>query len=138
MTNPLTSAAEPLGPSGPSMGLPFRVILIVCVLLIIRGIIIRRRRRELDQTAFVLWVIIWGAIGVVCVFPGTTSVLARWLGIGRGLDVVLSASVAAIFFLLFRVIARLERMERDLTRIVRQLALHPGRETEVTTSEPGD
>ncbi len=48
--------------------------------------------------------------------------------VGRGLDVVLTASVAALFYLVFRVIARLERMERDLTKIVREMAIRPDRE----------
>ncbi len=56
-------------------------------------------------------------------WPGSTSLLASFLGIGRGTDLVIYISLAVIFFLIFRLNVKLEMVNRDLTKMVRHEAL---------------
>jgi hypothetical protein len=55
--------------------------------------------------------------------PETATFLARSLGVGRGADVVIYLSVAALFYLQFRLFGRLEDHERQITALTRELAL---------------
>jgi hypothetical protein len=105
-----------------------RILLILYVLFAVRGLFVRRRRRELGPREFVLWLILWVAIGIAVAFPDTTTLVAEKLGIGRGLDLLLVLAVVALFYVLFRVIARLEQLERDLTTVVREIAIRSARE----------
>jgi hypothetical protein len=81
------------------------------------------RQRKIGGMAFLIWLFLWTGFAVVVLFPGTAVVLAHLLGISRGVDLALYLSVILIFFLLFRIYVRLEQVDRQITQIVRAVAL---------------
>jgi hypothetical protein len=70
-----------------------------------------------------LWMLFWVCVVVVAVHPDTTGLFARWLGVGRGVDIAMYLSILMIFYLLFRSFAKIEDLDRQLTRVVRADAL---------------
>lgn len=83
----------------------------------------RFRRGRLSRLQLLLWSLLWVGIIAVVLRPETASFLARSLGVGRGSDVVVYLSVAALFYLQFRLFGRLEDHERQITALTRELAL---------------
>lgn len=83
----------------------------------------RFRRGNLNLKQLVLWSLLWAAVIVVVLRPETASDVARRLGVGRGADVVVYLSIAALFYLQFRLFARVEDQERQITKLARELAL---------------
>jgi hypothetical protein len=43
--------------------------------------------------------------------------------VGRGVDLVIYISVLILFYLIFRTLVRLDKIEKDITKIVREVAL---------------
>ncbi len=72
-----------------------------------------------------LWSLLWIAGAVLVLWPGVSSRLAAAVGVGRGVDLVVYIAILAIFYLLFRIIVRIERIEHSITDIVRKDALAP-------------
>ena len=68
-----------------------------------------------------LTVLATAAVGIL--WPGATQVAAEALGIGRGADVVLYLSVLALLAISFYFHARTADLQRQVTELVRQLAL---------------
>jgi hypothetical protein len=69
------------------------------------------------------WSALW-ALGLAFVlFPDLTSIVASAVGVGRGVDVVVYAAIILLFYLVFRIYLRLDRMEREITVLVRQLSV---------------
>lgn len=65
--------------------------------------------------------------------PNSLTKLANFFGIGRGADLVLYVGLVAVFYFIFRIYVRLEKMERNITKIVRDDTLefrecHPEKE----------
>lgn len=83
----------------------------------------RFRRGGITLKQLALWTLLWGAVVAVVLRPETASEVARRLGVGRGADVVVYLSIAALFYLQFRLFARLEDQERQITKLARELAL---------------
>jgi len=83
----------------------------------------RFRRGGIGLKQLTLWTLLWGAVIVVVLRPETASDIARRLGVGRGADVVVYLSIAALFYLQFRLFARVEDQERQITKLARELAL---------------
>lgn len=100
-----------------------QVFLFTAAVLFMTIAILRYRQRRIGTLPFFLWLSLWIGAAVVILFPATTAVIARLVGIGRGADLVLYLSVILLLYLLFRVVVRLERMDREITQIVRTLAL---------------
>ena len=89
----------------------------------ISRVLIRYRRGGMRMLHLGLWLVFWAAVIVVSLHPRTTDHLAILLGVGRGVDTAMYLSLLLIFYLLFRSFAKIEDMDRQLTRIVRANAL---------------
>ncbi len=100
-----------------------QIVLICFAIFAMSRVMIRYRRGNMRTVDLVLWLLFWVAVVVVVWLPDTTNLLARWLGVGRGVDTAMYLSILAIFYLLFRSFAKVEDLDRQLTRIVRANAL---------------
>lgn len=78
---------------------------------------------SLDRRKLLLWGCFWVLVVTAILLPQTTSVLAIYLGVGRGVDLVLYLSVVGLFYGLFTMSRKVDRLERNLTQMVRRLAL---------------
>ena len=103
--------------------LPIQFLLIAS--LIVAAVIAWRRVRDgvIRPIEAVGWTVAWIAAGIVIARPDVTSTLANLVGVGRGVDLVLYAAVIALFFLVFRIFIALDRIEREITAVVRRDAL---------------
>lgn len=100
-----------------------QVFLLSLAGLIIGLVILRYRQRRIGTFAFLFWLFLWAGAAVVILFPNSTVGVAHFLGIGRGADLVLYLGAIFILYLIFRLFVRLEQMDRNMTKIVRALAL---------------
>lgn len=100
-----------------------QIILVVFAAFGFGAAVSRFRRGNLAFRQLLLWSLFWAAVIAVVLRPETASVLARNLGVGRGADVVVYLSIVALFYLVFRMFARLEDHERHITELARTLAL---------------
>lgn len=98
-------------------------LLIVFAAFGLAAAVSRWRRGNLSFRQWLPWACLWIGMAVVALRPETASGLAHRLGVGRGADVVVYLALVAVFYLLFRMLARLEEHERHLTKLARELAL---------------
>jgi hypothetical protein len=71
----------------------------------------------------VMWLAIWTAGAGAIIWPRSTVVVARSFGIGRGADLLLYVSVLLMLVGFFYVYGRFRRLDRQITVLVRRLAL---------------
>ncbi len=100
-----------------------QIFLLSLVILGMGLVVLRYRQRKIGTLAFLLWLVLWTGAAAVIVFPNSSVIVARLLGIGRGADLVLYTSLIVTLYLLFRMYVRLEQVNREVTQIVRALAL---------------
>lgn len=100
-----------------------QVVLTCFAVFAVSRVLIRYRRGGMRPMHLGLWLVFWAGVIVVAVHPTTTDRLANMLGVGRGVDTAMYLSLLLIFYLLFRSFAKIEDMDRQLTRIVRANAL---------------
>jgi hypothetical protein len=112
-----------------------QIVLICFAVFATSRVLIRYRRGGMRMVDLGLWLLFWVAVFVVALLPDTTNLLARWLGVGRGVDTAMYLSLLVIFYLLFRSFAKIEDLDRQLTRVVRASAL---REMEEDLRTPVD
>ena len=100
-----------------------QIVLICFSFFAMSRVVLRYRRGGMRMLQLGLWMLFWVCVVVVAVHPDTTGLFARWLGVGRGVDIAMYLSILMIFYLLFRSFARIEDLDRQLTRVVRADAL---------------
>ena len=85
-------------------------------------------RRRASFRVAVAWSLLWIGAAVAIARPEITVRGAHFLGIARGADLVFYLAILGMFLGFFGVYVRFRRMESEMTRIVRELALRSPKE----------
>ncbi len=100
-----------------------QILIILFVLFAISRTIRQFHAGALTLLFLMGWVFFWMVVGGVTLMPQTTDMLATILGVGRGVDVIIYLSIIALFYLGFRLFVKIEDLEREITHLVRTLAV---------------
>lgn len=93
------------------------------VLFAVSRAYLRYREAALGFGGLLFWSLIWIAVEVVVWWPGFTDVIAKRIGVGRGIDALVYLSITVLFYSIFRLYVKTEFLEREITSLVRKLAL---------------
>lgn len=93
------------------------------VLLIIYRVVIKWRQGILTSRDLVFWVGFWFVVGIIILLPEATSFMAEIVGVGRGSDLVVYLSIVLIFYIIFQMTIKIEKIERNITKVVRTVAM---------------
>ena len=99
-----------------------QIILSLFVLFALFNVIQRFKNKEVTAGGLLFWVLFWLVVVLVVWRPALSTELANFLGVGRGADLLFYFSIALIFYLVFRLTVKTEKMERNITKIVREVA----------------
>lgn len=100
-----------------------QVILALFLVFALSRVVLRFQGGQIKFYEFAFWSILFLTAVVVVVLPDRVSQVARVLGIGRGVDLVIYASIVTLFYLVFRVYVLLEDIRHEVTEVVRGFAL---------------
>ncbi len=92
------------------------------------------RSRALSRRWGYFWLAFWAGVGIVVALPWTTSLLAARLGVTRGVDLVIYVSIVALFYLVFRLTIKIEKLESNITKLVREVALSDAKNRDRVTT----
>lgn len=84
---------------------------------------LRFREQSVSLAGLIGWTVFWAGVLIIVWEPGLSDQLAQFVGISRGTDVAIIASLLVIFYSLFRIYVQFEMQEREMTRLVRAIAL---------------
>ena len=114
----------------------FQIVAISALVLLSVVTIIFQRTNVIGKGGGLFWVMIFSAAAIAIAAPSTTIQVARFLGIGRGADLVLYLAILSGMAAFFLTHARMRRMEADLTMLVRQIALQESQRVTSATDSP--
>ena len=100
-----------------------QALFLLFILFAFSRVVLRFKKHDVTSREFALWTFFWLGAGFVVLWPEVLSRIAVLVRVGRGVDVAIYASLLLIFYLLFRMFARIDRIERDITQLVRTTAL---------------
>lgn len=100
-----------------------QILIVLFAIFAITRVVVRTRSRSIPKTWAVSWVIMWVVLVTVSILPQTTDLLAVRVGIGRGADLLVYVSVMALFYLVFRLIVKLELIQQEITKLVRAISM---------------
>ncbi|HWE30092.1 MAG TPA: DUF2304 domain-containing protein [Polyangia bacterium] len=118
-----------------------KILTVLFALIAVRRVIVRYRRRGGLTLEFILWLLVFSGLAVVVFIPQKTDALARWLGVSSGFNALTFIAITGLLYAVYRLLSRLQVVERDVTKLVRSLALQqptqvPPRERAATPPIP--
>lgn len=105
----------------------FRIIMAVVAGGFLLNAWLKFIRRERSQTIFKLSAnsLIWLGIIIFSLFPQATHSISQKLGFGESLNTLIFIGFVIIFMILFKVITMIERIEKNISEMVRNESLNP-------------
>ncbi|MFH1171023.1 MAG: DUF2304 family protein [bacterium] len=100
-----------------------KILVSLFALFAISRTFLRQKEGSVGFASLILWTILWCGIVFFVWWPRASDVLAGRIGIGRGVDALVYISIVALFYGMFRIYIKLEYIEREITSLVRSLAL---------------
>jgi len=92
------------------------------------------KSNELTKKEFIWWLSFWVIVAIATLSPKTADLVAKFLGVERGSNLAVYISIIALFYLFFRIMVKIDQIDRNITKIVREIAVPAGtrekRETE--------
>lgn len=101
----------------------FQIVLFVFFAFIILRVILKYARKDLTLRECLLWTGFWVISAILVGFIRQTDWLARQFGIERGADLFIALSIVVGYYVMFKIFVHIERLDRDITKIVRKIAL---------------
>lgn len=94
------------------------IIAVILIQLIVRVI---KDRTQFFKLLF--WGLFWGVALIFIWLPtNTIDKLGQLFGVGRGIDVLVYLSIVFLFYYIFRQNEKVNKLEKQITKLVRELA----------------
>ncbi len=100
-----------------------KAIIILFILFVLWRTFLRFQKGDITSREFFIWLVFWFMVAAATMAPKRTDIIAQLLGVERGADLLVYISIIVLFFTVFKIIVKLEKIDRDITKIVRKNAL---------------
>lgn len=96
-------------------------------------------KRETGQTFLKLAVraIVWGGMGIVAVYPNSTMIVARFIGIEDNINAAILTGFLLVFLIIFKLLSAIEKIEQNISELTRKEALSHVSD-QISTPQPND
>ena len=81
------------------------------------------KRSHFSKKELIFWGLLWCAFMFVAIFPTSVAPITGYLGLTRPMDLIMIVAFIVLFSLAFHNYIVGRKQERDLERLVRELAL---------------
>ena len=102
-------------------------IIILFSLFAISRLRSKLKTKEIDIKEFYFWLIVWAVVIIATVWFRKTDIRAKFFGVEKGADLAVYVSILFLFYLFFKLIVKIKKIERDITKIVREIAIKNSR-----------
>ena len=109
---------------------PIQIILILVALAVVIRVFRQYKKQKIAVQWFFFWVGFWAIVILISLTPQTADVFAELVGVGRGADLIIYLSLVLIFVLLYRLGARVDQLNSELTELVRKIAIDKAKKPE--------
>ncbi len=103
----------------------FQIVVLLFSLFVIVRTLIKYVQHNISLREWLLWTLFWIIVGVATLLPQTTDIIASRVGLetGRGVDLAVYSAVPILFYLIFRLFARVDKLDQQITTVVREVAI---------------
>jgi len=101
----------------------FALLLTIFVAFVLLRLLLRYRDGDVSLWRALAWTGLWVSIVVISWRPEISEALTKWSGVGRPVDLLYAVSIVFLFYALLSIYLRLDRMQQQLTQLVREMAL---------------
>lgn len=103
----------------------YQIVIIFIAFLFITDRAIKFTKQEHRQSflKFIIMICIWSSVLLLILFPNLAHTISLSLGMGENLNTMIFIGFIIVFGIIYKLLNIIERMEKEITSIVRRDAL---------------
>jgi len=102
---------------------PIQIVALIAAVFFIARVLVLWRSKKINTKSAFFWFLIWAGVLFVAFATPVIDALSRPIGVGRGIDMIVYLSVLCLFYMVFRLYTKIDKLEQEITRLVREIAL---------------
>ena len=101
-----------------------QIIALIIIAFFLARLFWQKQKKQIAASEFIFWLIFWLLSAGAIIFLKWIDKLVASLGFsGSGIEILLYIGVVILFYFIFRLRLRLEKIEQDITKIIRKITL---------------
>ena len=93
--------------------------------------ILRFKDKSISFREFLFWSLLWTGAAILTFSPQLSDVAAASFGIGRGADIAFFLSIIILFYVIFRLYVKIDKLDRDITTVTIESSIRTHLQKEV-------
>jgi len=102
--------------------IPLQILAIIFALFAFSRAYLLFKNSKINWKEFVFWAIIWITIIVVSLSTQIMTLISESLGVERPVDAFVYLSIILLFYLVYRIYAKFDQVEHEITLLVRKIS----------------
>ena len=102
----------------------YSILFPIISILAILWFVYRYLKQKQSLITLILWTILWLFVILFSIFPRASEQFARLFGITRGLDFIIIAVFVVLFYIIFGLFNRVDRLQDEINKIVKEVAIN--------------
>ena len=107
-----------------------QLVITIFIGFVLVKLFLKLKANEISSREAVSWSIFWLIVLVAVLWPKNLDQVAQFFGVYRGADLAVYLSIIILFYLVFRIFTRLEKIEKDIVKIIRELTFKEKKDSE--------
>jgi len=101
-----------------------QTLALIIIIFFLSRLFWQKKNKQINPNEFIFWLVFWLFAGLAIILLKQIDTLVASLGFsGKGIDVLFYLAVIILFYFIFRLRLRISKMEKNITKIVREIAL---------------
>lgn len=101
-----------------------QILAIIIIFFFLLRLVFQKKKKQISANEFILWFIFWIFSGTAIILLKKIDLLAAYLGFSSsGINILLYIGFLIILYMLFKMQIKIEKQDRNITKIIREIAL---------------
>jgi hypothetical protein len=101
-----------------------QILALIIIAFFLARLFWQKKKAQISQQEFSFWLIFWLiAAGLITALKWIDAIVANLGFSGKGIEILLYLGIAMVFYLIFKLRVKIEKIERNITKIIREIAI---------------
>lgn len=101
-----------------------KILALIIILFFLSRLFWQKKKKQIGASEFIFWLVFWFGVALLVIFIKQIDQLVSKMGFsGSGIEILLYLGMALLFYFIFRLRLKMEKIEKDITRVIREIAL---------------
>jgi hypothetical protein len=105
----------------------FQILIIIFSVFALTRVYLQKKQKNFSFNEFIFWTLIWGFAILVSFSKPVLEPISSILGFSRGVDVLIYGGIFLLFYMVYRIYAKIDIQQQEITALVKRIAIDNAR-----------